>query len=1565
MALNSLNSVAGFSTGANANVVIDANANITANALSVTGISNLNDVANVIINGGFQGQVLTTNGAGGLSWAAVPSGNSIANGSSNVTIPVASGNIVMYVNGGAIANVTSTGVNVFGTLNATGNANVGNLGTAQVLATANITAPQLISNVSTGTAPLVVSSTTLVSNLNADLLDGLNSATANTASTIAARDSSGNLSANFFIGNGSQLTGLNTATISNGNSNVNIPAANGNINLAAVGNTTMVITGTGANITGTLNASGNANVGNIGTAQVLATANITAPQLISNVSTGTAPLVVSSTTLVANLNANVLQGNAPATANTASTIALRDVNGNISANFFIGNGSQLTGITSSQIGNLSVISNGNSNVSIPAANGNVNISAVGNTTLVVTGTGANITGTANISGNANVGNVGAAQVLATANITTPQLISNVAAGTAPLVVTSNTLVTNLNADLLDGYQPATTSTANTIALRDTNGNITANFFIGNGSQLTGITASQITGVSSISNGTSNVNIPGTGGNVNTSVGGNANVFVVTGTGANVNGTFTAPNITIYNSSSNPYSTTLRSGSAASSNLTLTFPDALTYATGAFVSGTDGNIFTLPVSSTGSGNIPFDLYPSLYTPILYPNQLTVNAFEFGTGSLPNATTYYFKVVGYDQNGNPTAPSSEVAVTTTTPSSAIFVDFSSNTYVTGLNPAGVAYTKYRVWWGTAPNGQNRYFETILSTYTLTNASAGSAGTISLINRYPSVYLSTISPTLGNSTAPAWGANGVGVVVLPTTITDNTTPASTTVPNAYMNLFDTSTYKATNTAVTVTNLVGTYFNDPAAGTNVTATNRYALGANTLLVTGSANVGNLGAATAVITTGNITTINSGLMQNGNSNVNITANGNVTINAVGGARITATSAGANVTGTLGVSGNANVGNLGAAQVLATANVTAPQLISNVAQGTAPFLVNSNTVVANLNANLLNGATSASANTASTIALRDTSGNISANFFIGNGSQLTGITASQITGVSSIANGTTSVSIPTAGGNVVANIGGTANVLILTTTGANVTGTLRTGGLNLSAASWTTNGVGLIQSAATFTDNTTAASGTVAAAYMNYFAPQTYAASNTGVTVTSLYGTYFSTPVAGTNVTATARYGVGADSIVAITTLATGGAGSLSVGAGGVTIAGGGFTYSGAATNFAVSAQTSGLITLGGTSGIGIITLGQSTVSQTTNIQAGATASGSTKTINIGTGGVSGSTTTIAIGSANGTSITVNGNATFTGNIIGTLANGNSTVSIPAANGNVNITAVGNTTLVVTGTGANITGTVNATGNANLGNLGTAQVLASANITAPQIISNVATGTAPLVVTSNTLVTNLNADLLDGFNTATAATANTVAVRDTNGNITANFFIGNGSQLTGITASQITGVTSISNGNSNVSIPSANGNINISATGNTTLVVTDTGVNVAGTLNATGNANIGNLAVTGTTTTRLDPRTSSQANVSTSITPNVALFDMYIVTAQNGGNIILNTPTGAPVQGSRLMFRFKDNGTIANISPNATSYRNIGVTVPSTTTANKITYIGCIYNSNDTVWDIISVTTQT
>jgi len=184
-------------------------------------------------------------------------------------------------------------------------------------------------------------------------------------------------------------------------------------------------------------------------------------------------------------------------------------------------------------------------------------------------------------------------------------------------------------------------------------------------------------------------------------------------------------------------------------------------------------------------------------------------------------------------------------------------------------------------------------------------------------------------------------------------------TSFSNSGLQLF-TSTASATVTAVTIdTNgNVGIANTAPTHTLSITGT------AN---VSGNANVGNLGTTTAVITTGNITTINSGLLQNGNSNVTITANGNVTIAAVGGARFVATSTGANVTGTLGVSGNANVGNLGTAQVLASANVVAPQLISNVATGTAPFVVTSTTQVANLNV--------ANAGTASRLAISNEGAN--------------------------------------------------------------------------------------------------------------------------------------------------------------------------------------------------------------------------------------------------------------------------------------------------------------------------------------------------------------------------------------------------------------------------------------------------------------------------------------------------------------------------------------------------------------------------------------------------------------
>ena len=71
---------------------------------------------------------------------------------------------------------------------------------------------------------------------------------------------------------------------------------------------------------------------------------------------------------------------------------------------------------------------------------------------------------------------------------------------------------------------------------------------------------------------------------------------------------------------------------------------------------------------------------------------------------------------------------------------------------------------------------------------------------------------------------------------------------------------------------------------------------------------------------------------------------------------------------------------------------------------------------------------------------------------------------------------------------------------------------------------------------------------------------------------------------------------------------------------------------SSAGTHIFGTNQTTATIVIGGGSGTGIVTFGRSTASQRTDIQAAATSSGNTKTINLGTGGLSGSFTQINIG---------------------------------------------------------------------------------------------------------------------------------------------------------------------------------------------------------------------------------------------------------------------------------------------------------------------------------------------
>jgi hypothetical protein len=131
--------------------------------------------------------------------------------------------------------------------------------------------------------------------------------------------------------------------------------------------------------------------------------------------------------------------------------------------------------------------------------------------------------------------------------------------------------------------------------------------------------------------------------------------------------------------------------------------------------------------------------------------------------------------------------------------------------------------------------------------------------------------------------------------------------------------------------------------------------------------------------------------------------------------------------GTTGISATGNIISSGGV-ISATGNIYGGNIIGTLVVSSATF---SGNVTAG---NLLTGG------------LISSTGNVSGNYFVGNGAALTGLSASKIF------NGTSEANIGTSGGNANITIGGTSNVVVVATTGlyvtglASVTGNLITGG---------------------------------------------------------------------------------------------------------------------------------------------------------------------------------------------------------------------------------------------------------------------------------------------------------------------------------------------------------------------------------------------------------------------------------------------------------------------------------------------------------------------------------------
>jgi hypothetical protein len=113
------------------------------------------------------------------------------------------------------------------------------------------------------------------------------------------------------------------------------------------------------------------------------------------------------------------------------------------------------------------------------------------------------------------------------------------------------------------------------------------------------------------------------------------------------------------------------------------------------------------------------------------------------------------------------------------------------------------------------------------------------------------------------------------------------------------------------------------------------------------------------------------------------------------------------------------------------------------------------------------------------------------------------------------------------------------------------------------------------------------------------------------------------------------------------------------------------------------------------------------------------------------------------------------------------------------------------------------------------------------------------------------------------------------------------------------------------------------------------------------------------------TNKRVNPRAITAPATSGTLTIGGDTTDLYIAEGLTGA-ITFAQPSGTPVNGQKLLIRIKDNGTVRGITwtTSAGAFREVGITLPTTTVLSKVTYVGCVYNGTDSFWDAVATVTQ-
>jgi len=111
-----------------------------------------------------------------------------------------------------------------------------------------------------------------------------------------------------------------------------------------------------------------------------------------------------------------------------------------------------------------------------------------------------------------------------------------------------------------------------------------------------------------------------------------------------------------------------------------------------------------------------------------------------------------------------------------------------------------------------------------------------------------------------------------------------------------------------------------------------------------------------------------------------------------------------------------------------------------------------------------------------------------------------------------------------------------------------------------------------------------------------------------------------------------------------------------------------------------------------------------------------------------------------------------------------------------------------------------------------------------------------------------------------------------------------------------------------------------------------------------------------------TLTNKIVQKRVSTTTFSATIDPNVADFDMYVQTAASGG-ITVNAPVGTPLNGQSLEFLLLDNGVGRTITWDG-SYVDLTGSLPTTTTATKLSYIKFLYTTTTNKFICVIAITQ-